>query len=68
MFYDKKVAFYTLGCKLNFAETSTIARSLENIGFIKTDFDNAKTILSEILNLDKKNVFALNSLGDLNKI
>ena len=41
MFYDKKVAFYTLGCKLNFAETSTIARSLENIGFIKTDFDNA---------------------------
>ncbi|TMU56925.1 tRNA (N(6)-L-threonylcarbamoyladenosine(37)-C(2))-methylthiotransferase MtaB [Flagellimonas algicola] len=30
----KKVAFYTLGCKLNFSETSTIARSFE-----KEDFD-----------------------------
>jgi len=26
----KKVAFYTLGCKLNFSETSTIARSFED--------------------------------------
>jgi len=34
----------------------------------KTDFDNAKIVLSEILSLDKKNLFALNSLGDLNKI
>ena len=40
MFNDKKVAFYTLGCKLNFAETSTIARSLIDIGFTKTDFNN----------------------------
>ena len=40
MFNDKKVAFYTLGCKLNFSETSTIARSLIDIGFTKTDFNN----------------------------
>ena len=35
----KKVAFYTLGCKLNFSETSTIARSFEDAGYIKVDFD-----------------------------
>ena len=35
----KKVAFYTLGCKLNFAETSTIARSFEEDGYIRVDFD-----------------------------
>ena len=40
MFDNKKVAFYTLGCKLNFSETSTIGRQLVDIGFIKTDFDN----------------------------
>lgn len=34
----KKVAFYTLGCKLNFSETSTIARSFENEGFTRVDF------------------------------
>lgn len=34
----KKVAFYTLGCKLNFSETSTIARSLEDEGFLRVDF------------------------------
>lgn len=34
----KKVAFYTLGCKLNFSETSTIARSLEDEGFVRVDF------------------------------
>ncbi len=38
----KKVAFYTLGCKLNFSETSTIARSFKNEGFERVDFsDNA---------------------------
>jgi len=37
---NKKVAFYTLGCKLNFAETSTISRQLTNYGYEKTDFDN----------------------------
>lgn len=35
----KRVAFYTLGCKLNFAETSTIARQLESEGFTKVSFD-----------------------------
>jgi len=34
----KKVAFYTLGCKLNFAESSAIARSLEPVGFSRVDF------------------------------
>ena len=36
---DKKVAFYTLGCKLNFSETSTIARSFVNEGFNCVDFN-----------------------------
>ncbi|RRQ48205.1 tRNA (N(6)-L-threonylcarbamoyladenosine(37)-C(2))-methylthiotransferase MtaB [Maribacter algicola] len=35
----KKVAFYTLGCKLNFSETSTIARSLVKEGFDRVGFD-----------------------------
>ncbi len=35
----KKVAFYTLGCKLNFSETSTIARSFQDEGFRRVDFD-----------------------------
>lgn len=35
---SKKVAFYTLGCKLNFSETSTIARSFENEGFDRVEF------------------------------
>ncbi|MGK0252652.1 MAG: threonylcarbamoyladenosine tRNA methylthiotransferase MtaB [Mariniflexile sp.] len=34
----KKVAFYTLGCKLNFSETSTIARSFTDEGFDRVDF------------------------------
>tara|TARA_R110002020_G_scaffold91560_1_gene222217 strand:- start:53140 stop:54540 length:1401 start_codon:yes stop_codon:yes gene_type:complete len=34
----KKVAFYTLGCKLNFSETSTIARSFGEEGFERVDF------------------------------
>ncbi|ATA72168.1 tRNA (N(6)-L-threonylcarbamoyladenosine(37)-C(2))-methylthiotransferase MtaB [Capnocytophaga sp. H4358] len=36
----KKVAFYTLGCKLNFSETSTIARSFENEGYQRVDFED----------------------------
>ena len=35
----KKVAFYTLGCKLNFSETSTIARNFEDEGFDRVDFE-----------------------------
>ncbi len=34
----KKVAFYTLGCKLNFSETSTIARSFVDEGFERVEF------------------------------
>ncbi len=35
---EKKVAFYTLGCKLNFSETSTIARSFKSEGFSQVAF------------------------------
>lgn len=35
----KSVAFHTLGCKLNFSETSTISRLLEKDGFEKRDFE-----------------------------
>lgn len=34
----KKVAFYTLGCKLNFSETSTIARGFQEDGYERVDF------------------------------
>jgi len=40
----KKVAFYTLGCKLNFSETSTIARSFHNEGFERVDFEEVADI------------------------
>ena len=36
----KSVAFHTLGCKLNFSETSTISRAMENEGFEKKAFDS----------------------------
>jgi threonylcarbamoyladenosine tRNA methylthiotransferase MtaB len=36
---QKTVAFHTLGCKLNFSETSTISRMLEVEGFQKREFD-----------------------------
>ncbi|WP_282456606.1 radical SAM protein [Chitinophaga sedimenti] len=45
----KTVAFHTLGCKLNFSETSTIGRMLENDGFVKKDFD------------DKADVYVINT-------
>ena len=35
----KKVAFYTLGCKLNFSETSTLSRLFEEGGYAKVDFE-----------------------------
>ena len=37
---NKTVAFHTLGCKLNFSETSTLSRMLENEGFEKKGFDD----------------------------
>ncbi len=35
----KTVAFHTLGCKLNFSETSSLSRLLENEGFEKKEFE-----------------------------
>lgn len=40
----KKVAFYTLGCKLNFSETSTIARNFSSEGFERVDFKDEADI------------------------
>ena len=40
----KKVAFYTLGCKLNFSETSTIARNFQDEGFDRVDFEEIADI------------------------
>ncbi|HVX51981.1 MAG TPA: tRNA (N(6)-L-threonylcarbamoyladenosine(37)-C(2))-methylthiotransferase MtaB [Chitinophagaceae bacterium] len=36
----RSVAFHTLGCKLNYSETSTLSRMLENDGFEKREFDD----------------------------
>lgn len=45
----RSVAFHTLGCKLNFSETSTLSRLLESEGFEKKDFD------------DKADVYVINT-------
>ncbi|CAA7386693.1 tRNA (N(6)-L-threonylcarbamoyladenosine(37)-C(2))-methylthiotransferase MtaB [Chryseobacterium fistulae] len=37
--FHRTAAFHTLGCKLNFAETSTIARQLTDAGYDKVSFD-----------------------------
>jgi len=55
----KKVAFYTLGCKLNYSETSTISRMFESKGYQKVDFDATPDIFiintcSVTENADKK--------------
>lgn len=44
MMNKKKVAFYTLGCKLNFSETSTIARNFVDEGFERVDFEQVADI------------------------
>ncbi|MEP7171451.1 MAG: tRNA (N(6)-L-threonylcarbamoyladenosine(37)-C(2))-methylthiotransferase MtaB, partial [Bacteroidota bacterium] len=44
MISKSTVAFHTLGCKLNFSETSTIARSFEEAGYEKTNFDAAADV------------------------
>jgi threonylcarbamoyladenosine tRNA methylthiotransferase MtaB len=41
---QRNVAFYTLGCKLNFSETSTIARSFEKQGYQRVDFNEKADI------------------------
>lgn len=40
----KSVAFYTLGCKLNFSETSSIGRSMEDHGFETVSFDSKSDV------------------------
>ena len=40
----KRVAFYTLGCKLNFSETSTISRMFEERGFQKVAFEDTPDV------------------------
>ncbi|NRA13647.1 MAG: tRNA (N(6)-L-threonylcarbamoyladenosine(37)-C(2))-methylthiotransferase MtaB, partial [Crocinitomicaceae bacterium] len=55
----KKIAFYTLGCKLNFSETSTIGRAFEDAGYGKVKFDDTPDIFvintcSVTENADKK--------------
>lgn len=40
----RKVAFYTLGCKLNFSETSTIARQLTDAGYARVEFTHAPDV------------------------
>ena len=40
----KTVAFYTLGCKLNFSETSTISKDFSNVGFKQVSFREAADI------------------------
>lgn len=55
----KKVAFYTLGCKLNFSETSTIGRLFETNGFQKVEFQEKADVYvintcSVTENADKK--------------
>ena len=59
MIQYKKVAFYTLGCKLNFSETSTISRLFEDAGFAKVEFEEHPDIYvintcSVTENADKK--------------
>ncbi len=44
MLKEKRVAFHTLGCKLNFSETSTIARQCEKEGFNRVDFQEEAEI------------------------
>jgi threonylcarbamoyladenosine tRNA methylthiotransferase MtaB len=55
----KRVAFYTLGCKLNFSETSSISRLFEQRGFLKVEFNENPDIFvintcSVTENADKK--------------
>lgn len=56
---QNKVAFYTLGCKLNFAETSTIGRQFVEAGYAKVDFSEPADVYivntcSVTENADKK--------------
>lgn len=59
MLQFKKVAYYTLGCKLNFSETSTIARGLTEAGYARVKFEDSPDVFiintcSVTDNADKK--------------
>ncbi|MFX7155968.1 tRNA (N(6)-L-threonylcarbamoyladenosine(37)-C(2))-methylthiotransferase MtaB, partial [Acinetobacter baumannii] len=41
---QRSIAFHTLGCKLNFSETSTLSRMMEQEGFAKKDFDEVADV------------------------
>ena len=41
---NKKVALYTLGCKLNYSETSSIARMFQEEGFARVDFEDVPDV------------------------
>src|SRR5690349_11219745 len=41
---QRSIAFHTLGCKLNFSETSTLSRQMEAEGFSKKDFDDVADV------------------------
>ena len=42
---DKTIAFYTLGCKLNFSETSGIARTFVENGYKKVEFEQGADVV-----------------------
>src|SRR6185503_14453511 len=44
MLHGKSVAFHTLGCKLNYAETSAIQRLMEDEGFVTRRFDEEANV------------------------
>ena len=59
MVAQKKVAFYTLGCKLNYSETSAIGRLFEDNGYQKVEFTDSPAVFvintcSVTENADKK--------------
>lgn len=41
---QKSVAFHTLGCKLNYSETSTLSRTLQASGFVQKEFDETADV------------------------
>ena len=47
-FQGKKAAYYTLGCKLNFSETSTFGKMLEDMGVITAQKGRKQTFVSSI--------------------
>ncbi len=59
MQFQRKVSFYTLGCKLNFSESSTLARGFEEAGYARVAFDEEPDVFvintcSVTENADKK--------------